>query len=127
MLLMIKYAHPVVKTLLGACFGTPLPAVSQWVECSILRITTMIAATRSSDARGEIPPRCGASSPCRPCVHVQGLDEIVVATIMREVLKALEYVHRQGGIHRDIKVRGQGRGAGGHPQRHQGEGRAGHN
>ena len=31
---------------------------------------------------------------------------------MRDVLRGLEHVHRQGAIHRDIKVRG-GRGAGG--------------
>lgn len=35
---------------------------------------------------------------------MQGLDEVMVATIMKEVLRALEYVHKQGGIHRDIKV-----------------------
>lgn len=33
---------------------------------------------------------------------------MVIATIMRDVLKALDYVHRQGGIHRDIKVSGIG-------------------
>ena len=41
---------------------------------------------------------------CEFSCHAKGLDEVVVATIMREVLKALDYVHKQGGIHRDIKV-----------------------
>lgn len=38
------------------------------------------------------------------CNATQGMDEVLIATIMRSTLQALDYVHRNGGIHRDIKV-----------------------
>jgi len=36
--------------------------------------------------------------------HRDGLEETVIATVMRDVLCALKYIHQQGGIHRDVKV-----------------------
>jgi serine/threonine-protein kinase OSR1/STK39 len=44
------------------------------------------------------------------CLHImksaypEGFEEPVIATLLRETLKALVYIHEHGHIHRDVKA-----------------------
>lgn len=54
-----------------------------------------------------VMPFCSGGS----CLHIMKShfmngfkEEPIIATVLRETLKALHYLHRHGHIHRDVKV-----------------------
>jgi len=47
---------------------------------------------------------CGSSLNIMKSVYPNGLEEPVIAILLREILKALVYLHGLGHIHRNVKV-----------------------
>ncbi|KAL6010962.1 hypothetical protein ACLOJK_001405 [Asimina triloba] len=47
---------------------------------------------------------CGSCLHIMKSAHPEGFEELVIATLLREVLKALVYLHSHGHIHRDVKA-----------------------
>ena len=63
-----------------------------WLVLRLLRSGSLLDIIRSKMKNDPTGSKAGV------------LDEVTLATVLKEVLKGLEYLHNSGHIHRDIKV-----------------------
>ncbi|KAJ7300202.1 hypothetical protein O6H91_Y041400 [Diphasiastrum complanatum] len=77
-----------------------------WRQMNHPNVVKLYSCFLSDRALGVVMPFMAGGS----CLHIMkahfpdGFEEPVIATILKETLKALEYLHRQRQFHRDVKA-----------------------
>lgn len=94
--------------MVGALTDASAPAQNLWVVMPYSSGGSVLSIMKwgHPQARQRAPTRCNIVAWCLSNANppYQGLEEPVIATITKEVLKALDYFHRNGNIHRDVKA-----------------------
>lgn len=64
----------------------------------------VIAAPVAQRPAADRVRRPGSLSDIAKYAHQDGFDEIVIATVLKQALEGLTYLHQNGWLHRDVKA-----------------------